>query len=815
MLFNDLGRTKMSIRNRIILLVLLTLAALGSIGGYSVVQARLNAAEVRNVTDVLVPSAMASADLVSALKETQLALVAVVYAPDANLVSQAMEKLAGLQAGLKEQLESQAQQATSDTQRGLVVQSRESLDNYFNEVNQVVSVKKAGQSAMAEALLYANVAQYQRELEEIVETLRVEKNRSKDAAVGVLNESLADAISMVSVVSILALFVLGFIGMMLYRRVVRPITSMQQKMSEIAENQDFSHRLPVESQDEIGRSITAFNVMIAKIQESSGLIRQKNDDIQALLQNLPQGVLSIVGHNQVHQEYSRYLETILETTDIAGRNVIDLVFSDTTIGADALAQTEAAIGACLGEDVMNFEFNEHLMVTEIHKQMANGESKVIDLDWSPITDEQGLVRSLLLSLRDVTELRKLAAEAQSQKRELEIIGEVLAVSQEKFHEFINTALKFVDENEQLIRDHVDLDPGVVTQLFRNMHTVKGNARTYALRHLTNTVHLVEQTYDELRQPRPALAWDQTVLQSQLADVRKEIEHYAYVNEVSLGRKGPGRRGNDRYLLVDREQIRETLERLETVNTANLHELVSAQASVRRVLRLLGAEPIARALSGVFDSLPSLASELGKLPPVIEIDDGGYCLRNQVVGTVKNVFMHLVRNAMDHGIESPEVGQGLGKALAGSISLAVEATGEWLCLKLADDGRGLALKKIREQAISKGLIAADESLADEAIAQLIFKPGFSTAEKVTEVSGRGVGMDAVQDFIRRENGSIQIELIEGNVGSDFRPFQMVIRLPVSVAVHAEEPLGGAAEAAVQVHQLGKSGKDLEHSTQSAA
>ena len=82
-----------------------------------------------------------------------------------------------------------------------------------------------------------------------------------------------------------------------------------------------------------------------------------------------------------------------------------------------------------------------------------------------------------------------------------MIGEILAVSEEKFHHFIESSAGFVSENERIIRKHSEADHAAIAELFRNMHTIKGNARTYNLQHLTNVVHETEQSYHELRQPR--------------------------------------------------------------------------------------------------------------------------------------------------------------------------------------------------------------------------------------------------------------------------------------------------------------------------
>src|SRR5262249_46295419 len=137
------------------------------------------------------------------------------------------------------------------------------------------------------------------------------------------------------------------------------------------------------------------------------------------LQNMQQGILTVVDGGVVHPEYSAYLEQIFETSEIADRKFMDLVFADTDLGADALSQVDAAIDACLGQDGINFVFNEHLLPAEVEKRMPNGQVKALDLSWSAITDDADTVIRLMLCVRDVTQLRELAAEASEQRRSLE------------------------------------------------------------------------------------------------------------------------------------------------------------------------------------------------------------------------------------------------------------------------------------------------------------------------------------------------------------------------------------------------------------
>src|SRR6185312_8030184 len=126
--------------------------------------------------------------------------------------------------------------------------------------------------------------------------------------------------------------------------------------------------------------------------------------------------------------------------------------------------------------------------------------------------------------------------------------------------------------------------------------------------------------------------------------------------------------------------------------------------------------------------------------------------------LRNLFTHLLRNAIDHGIEAPAARVAAGKAAVGRIDLDAAIAGDEFRMVLRDDGQGMALDRIRAIAAERGLVEASASLSDEETAQLIFLPGFSTAEVVTEVSGRGVGMDAVKAFLDRERGRIDVHFL---------------------------------------------------------
>ncbi|WP_042428285.1 ATP-binding protein [Comamonas granuli] len=775
----------MTVRQRIIFLIALTFAALGGVGGVALYQSHQGAREVKAVTEGVVPSTIQSVELMGQLKDIQIATLAMVAAPDKEAALGLHGELSARRTGLQQALDAQQRQADSQAQRGLIEEARHSLDNYFAAIDDTVRLKLAGQQEAAEATMAATVDQYLREQGQMIDAVQVEKRRSKDQAIEALNQNLRNTSATLAAVTVVSVLGLALIGYLLYRQIIQPLGDMEHKMTAIAASQDFTHRVPVKRQDEIGRSIVAFNTMIEKIQHSSALVRQKSADIQALLHAIPQGILTLQAGGRIHPEFSEHLVTLLGTRDIAGRPVAQVIFAHTDLGADATAQALAAIDACMGEEAMNFDFNAHLLPREIGRPQPDGTLCIWELGWSPIASEDGTIARLMLCIRDVTELRQLARAAQAQQQELAIIGEILALERSKFHAFAASAGAFIAANQQLVHtaDQAPEErPAAIAALFRNMHTVKGNARTYGLLQLADAAHAAEQRYDTLR--HDASAWDSDALLADLSAVQAMLDIYQSVETVKL---------RDRSIAADEAgapssalphpQVQALARQLhEAAGSADLQALQAITAHAARTLQQWGSLRLAQALGGTIASLPALAAELAKEPPVVQVNDGHIAVQREIADMLRDVFTHLLRNAMDHGIEPAAERLRAGKPAAGRIEIDAALQGQALQLRMADDGRGLDLGRIQARAIEAGLLAAHEQPSEEALAQFIFAPGFSTASAVTAVSGRGVGMDAVKAFVTAHGGDVALRLHTATA-SAHRAFDILIHLPARFALHA--------------------------------
>ncbi len=153
------------------------------------------------------------------------------------------------------------------------------------------------------------------------------------------------------------------------------------------------------------------------------------------------------------------------------------------------------------------------------------------------------------------------------------------------------------------------------------------------------------------------------------------------------------------------------------------------------------------------------------------------LDRQVLELIKDPLTHMVRNSADHGLETPDERQQADKPEVGKIVLEAFHEGGHIIIRIADDGRGLNMEKIRNKVIANGMVSETDlaAMTDEQIQQFILKPGFSTAEKVTSVSGRGVGMDVVRTNIEKIGGTIEFKSVEGR-GSTF-----TIKIPLTLAI----------------------------------
>jgi two-component system, chemotaxis family, sensor kinase CheA len=184
------------------------------------------------------------------------------------------------------------------------------------------------------------------------------------------------------------------------------------------------------------------------------------------------------------------------------------------------------------------------------------------------------------------------------------------------------------------------------------------------------------------------------------------------------------------------------------------------------------------IGGIFSALKRIVRDYtshSEKQITLSFQGGNVEIDKTIIDQLKGILTHVIRNSMDHGIETPEVRRNHGKSTTGSITVRAKHESGVVVIMVEDDGAGVDIEKIYAKALKSGLVAEEDELSHTDKLNLLFEAGLSTAEKVTNISGRGVGMDAVKTEIENLRGNISIQTADGN-GSTF-----TIKLPMTLAI----------------------------------
>jgi two-component system, chemotaxis family, sensor kinase CheA len=249
------------------------------------------------------------------------------------------------------------------------------------------------------------------------------------------------------------------------------------------------------------------------------------------------------------------------------------------------------------------------------------------------------------------------------------------------------------------------------------------------------------------------------------------------------------------MLVSHEAGREMIEAV--------HQVSGVSGQLQETIMDVRMLPI----RNVFERFPRLVRDLARqqgkqVELILEGEDTR--VDKAIIDELGEPLVHMIRNSVDHGIESPEVRMARGKSTTGTLLLSAAQESNQVVLNIVDDGGGIDVDQVRRRAVEKGLVRADEVLTDKEAVQLIFSEGFSTARTITDLSGRGVGLDVVLKSIEKLNGLVEAESLPG-AGTKFTiqlPLTLAIISALMVEVSGETyavPLGSVVES-IKFHPL---------------
>jgi len=493
------------------------------------------------------------------------------------------------------------------------------------------------------------------------------------------------------------------------------------------------------------------------------VLKDRNIDLDRklslMLRSLDQGIFSFGPGGKINSEHSEYLKTILGKDQVAGDDVFEVLFKESNIKPDVVDQARNAALASLGEEMITFELNADRFPREITRRSESG-NKTLEVDWQPLLDGEERCESMMVVLRDVTSLKTLIFEKESSDRNLKIVGQVLAISLPTFEKFSKNTAELIQMNLDAVdrfQESLVLD---LASMYRHIHTIKGNARTFGLLYIADIAHEVEHYFSDLRSGK-VLSPDPARFRTDLEKLRSITEEY---NVAITKIKNIFPTKSDEDLVATLNDLH-----LQLRNAAEVKDKFYDLAERQRVQRYFPT--LEEMLGPILRDQGKIAEELAKPAPTIKFVGKDIRLSLEMENILRNIFTQILRNSLDHGIEAPEQRMREGKGDFGTITVSIEASifQNDFVIEVHDDGAGLNLAALAAKIDRKGL-------SDVELANTIFQTGVSTAEKITQISGRGVGMDIIKDLIIKNGGSIAIVFTDKKQPNGRQPFKLVLTFP---------------------------------------
>lgn len=490
-------------------------------------------------------------------------------------------------------------------------------------------------------------------------------------------------------------------------------------------------------------------------------VNRKRQEVQTIFEIIPQGILCIDERSRILPGYSPYTETILGIGDLASREFAEVVLSRTTLDSASIGEITSRIDAIMGENILVYQINSDLP-RELELSV-DGRTIWLEVEWAPIPNANEDIERLMVTLHDVTELRKLNEEKEKHAERMILLSQLVSVSLESYYRFMQTSQEYLTASRELI-DNPSLDPDPAGVVKRHFHTIKGNARCLGFSIIIQTVHDAETRLGEF-----SCTWDNPDTRAQIHGLVQEIEDaiqiYRDINDNELHRS------------EHQDQHRLHAMRLFAIRS---HQVVLSNSLPETLGDGLrdSFEDFAR---NEFPTLERLCERQKDLARKVSEQLGISCPQMLLQAPVDCVFetahfdallgamAHIVSNAIDHGFRplGPNAPQGF-------ISLTVDMLDDGLSMKIVNSGVGLKMDRLADKGRTLGMFGEGASAAE--VLEVMFASGASTSDVVTDISGRGVGMGAARALLRRVGGELRVEVADTVDKDGFSPFWFVITVP---------------------------------------
>lgn len=534
-----------------------------------------------------------------------------------------------------------------------------------------------------------------------------------------------------------SLAISAILAFLITANIIGRVKKVNETAKEIAEG-NWSTRVRMASGDEIGELARSFDRMTDKVEGLNREIALKNEELVGINGNLERIVAERTATIKTILDNVKFgfilVDRNLNVQDGFSKSCLDLLDKGLSAGASFL-RTIGVAGTRHEPMVKEFlqqtfedMLPEEMTLHQLPPRVQLGE-KILSLQGNSIRNDKNEVVAILFTLIDATSLEKMEKENHRHKVLVRLLKE-----QDSFKDFIeetkirlHLCRKFLGNNEQ-------------NKVRGELHTMKGNTSAYDIVDIAKMIHEIE---DSLK-----------IAASDIDRIEAAFIGFLETNFDVLQMQWSG--DSVEKFAVSRNDLDSILDRVRTsagTDTRAVAELTNwaAEIQLKSARSLIGSLP---------DYGERLAIRLGK-PCKIRVEGGDTKMNPEVLRPIMQSLVHLVRNAIDHGLEAPyERG---AKPEEGVIELRCTAEPNQWKLVISDDGRGIDIDRVAAKAVAAGHISADKvkTMNAKDKCKLVFLSGVSTSEEVTEISGRGVGMSAVSSAVLEAGGQLDIDTTPGS------------------------------------------------------
>ncbi len=586
-------------------------------------------------------------------------------------------------------------------------------------------------------------------------------NRDIEVAARSAKRTLKETVTLLILFGSMALLLAYFWARILSAKITKPIEELQVAANIIAKG-DYSRPLSISSDDEIGLLATDFEEMRSTVkvytERLEEMVEEKVQEIKDVLNNIEQGLFTVDLKGKINPSYALSTNAILGVDDVAKHTLDEVLHLSSSQTADWMNWLEMVK---LRYTHLRWEKIERLCpIRELHLADKVSGNRIILVSNQKMCDGHNELHGMMILVQDVTEIRRIeqSAKLEAMRHENEVKS-ILGIV--RFSAAIPDFLADLNSRFKNIAADILAAPNatgsalfqILRNLSRDLHTVKGTAGTFGFMELSQLAGKAEEVLAgnrDVRVPEENQEW--LALTALLEHMQAEsFRIYHLVDSLKISH------GED-MVSIPASRIRAIMEWGKNVEQANRLE----PEMIEKILKACKEINFVR-LSVLADKYRALLERLAvKLEKKIEfmVRPEEMELSPRLFSALDEPLIHLLRNSADHGIENSDRRMLAGKPVVGRIILEFKRRIGFLEVMVTDDGGGIDTERLARKAIANGLISpsALKDMDDSAKASLIFLPGLSSRENVTEISGRGVGMDAVAEWVKSAGGSIVVSAV---------------------------------------------------------